>query len=121
MRAQRLPKKELNELASRIVKGEIYIASSGPALEHSFGHMFMLMDPLSKSQAASIGAVYEELHKALPTGINGYPFFVSCRILHVKDLDPLRKLIAKKERSLDSTSWFGRLFRRGLPSTVPVD
>lgn len=113
MYASRLERGELDSLATRVVKGEVYLALNASALERSFGHLFALLhEPLSDDEAASIGGVYEERSKASPTGVNGYPFFFSCKLLHRDDVEPLHRLISKKERRLFGESLFSRLRRR---------
>lgn len=124
MRAHRLPKNELDDLATRILRGEVYIAAEGPALEHSFGFMLMMVnsdEPLTQSQIASIGACYEDMAKALPRAINGYPMFVSMKILHRDDVEPLNKLLTKKHRAMTGETrwkrglrWFGLLPQQEL-------
>lgn len=111
MRAERLPRKELDQLAARIVRGEICIANTGEPLKHSFGHLLMMAPPVSEEDAATIGAIYEEKAKAAPTAINGHPFFFSCQFLHVDDLKPLQKRIAKNERALSGEGFFKRILR----------
>ena len=78
-------------------------------MRYSFSHLFALMDePLSESQIASIGGCYERLSNAAPTGINGYPFFFSCRTLHRDDVQPLIKRLRKKDAALEA-GFFERL------------
>ncbi len=46
-----------------------------------------------------IGMIYEYYHKALPRGINGLPFFTSCRVMHIDDWKRAKKVIdAEVER-----------------------
>lgn len=110
MSVQKLPKQELNELATRIVKREVYLATHGPMLENSFGHLFMLMDEDAIEDPAAIGAVYEDMSKCSPRALNGYPIFFSCKLLHKEDVKPLYKLIEKKERAVSD----GQVLRHRL-------
>jgi hypothetical protein len=113
MRAYRKSPTELNDLAVQVVRGEVYIAFGGDGLQHSFGALLALaggMQPRDergrfgrkpkKSDFETIGAVYEELRKALPRGINGHPMFMSCRFLHVNDVRPLMDLVERKQEAL---------------------
>ena len=113
MRAYRKSRSELDALATQIVRGEVHIATEGEALDKSFGHIFALLEtPPTERQLATIGAVYERLSKASPVGINGYPFFLSCQFVHVKDLKKLQKLCERKERALTDRGMLHRLFSR---------
>ena len=113
MKAYRKSRSELDALATQIVRGEVHIATEGEALDKSFGHIFAMIDPPpTDKQIATIGAVYEELRNAAPTAINGYPFFFSCRFVHVDDLKKLQKLCERKERALTDRGMLHRLFSR---------
>jgi hypothetical protein len=115
MRAKKLPRKELDELASSVVRGEVYLARVGedPSFEHSFGWLFMMLDPpLSKSQAATIGACYAPMKNALPRAINGYPMFAGCKIVHVDDVMSLHWRIVRKQRALDGVPVLRRALLR---------
>lgn len=113
MDVPRLEREELDSLATRVVRGEIYLAINAEMLENSFGYLFALLhEQISDEEAATIGGVYEEIAKASPTGVNGYPFFFSCKLLHRDDVKPLYRLITKKERRLSGESLFSRLRRR---------
>lgn len=85
---KRLSEAELRELAADVVEGRVFVTNSAEGLENAFGLLLALVDlgPI----AESIGAIYERYEKAAPTGINGYPFFSSMQLLHVRDLQPLR-------------------------------
>ena len=119
MRAYRKTKQDLNELAIQIVRGEIHIANGGDGLQHSFGFILALaagMKPRDargrfarrrQSDVETIGAVYEEMHRALPRGINGYPMFMSCKFVHVNDLGPLMDLVERKQEALVATTASG--------------
>jgi hypothetical protein len=45
---------------------------------------------------ADVGIVYEYYDKAGPRGINGYPMFTSCRILHREDWDIVRPAVQRE-------------------------
>lgn len=96
-----LSEEELNDLAVRIVRGEVYITNSEESLRLSFGHLFALMTE-TPEWIDSIGAVYEEMSKAGPRGINGYPFFFSMKCLHRDQVDTLRERVEAKQQALQS-------------------
>lgn len=112
MRAYRKTPAQLSDLAARIVRGEIYIATSGDGLKHSFGFILALAAGMKQrdargrfarkrqSDVQTIGAVYEEMHRALPRGINGYPMFMSCKFVHVNDVERLAEMVARKQEAL---------------------
>lgn len=81
---QRMNDDQIKELARRIVQNEVYIPQSSEAIECSFGAMIALMD-WSDWDPSKIGLIYEEMHKAGPMAVNGYPMFLSLRMVHADD------------------------------------
>lgn len=41
--------------------------------------------PKNEEYISDIGMIYEDMDKALPMGVNGYPMFISCKILNKTD------------------------------------
>ena len=74
--------KELRQLARRIVQGEVFMANNPEIIQLSF-MVLSLVDP--KDLPDDIGSVYEEMSKAGPRSVNGYPCFFSCQILSVAE------------------------------------
>lgn len=95
-RAPRLGPEKLRELARGIVEGTHYCVNEAAAIRDSFGLVIMALDPAT--DLVDVGAFYEEFAKSGPTGINGRPFFTSCRFLHKDDLQPLIDAIAAYEK-----------------------
>ncbi len=119
MRAYRKSRQELDALATQVVRGEVYIATEGEALDKPFGWLIAMIDPPpTDRQIRTIGAVYEVMSKASPMGINGYPFFTSCQFVHVDDMKRLVKLCERKERALTDRGMLQRLFRARVSSTA---
>ena len=117
MRAKRLSKQELDELATQIVQRRVYLAhvSREPEFQHAFGWLFAMMDaPLSESQMSTIGACYADMSAALPRAINGIPMFTSMRSLHRDDVMPLHWKIMRKQRVLDSVPLLRRAMLRAM-------
>ena len=57
---------------------------------------------MTKETAKEVGVVWEYMSEALPTGINGYPCFGSCRIMHRDDWQRARAaIIREQERQQD--------------------
>jgi hypothetical protein len=46
--------------------------------------------------AADVGVIYEHYEKAGPRGVNGYPMFMSMRILHREDWDIVRPAVLRE-------------------------
>ena len=105
----RRSKRELDEIATQIVQGQVYYAPVWTREFHdSFGWLFWLMDPpMSKKAAKTIGGAYEEFSKAMPRAINGVPMFSSGRILHIDDTRELFKAIVRKEEALHGPVTYG--------------
>lgn len=55
-----------------------------------------------KEELLKIGILYEYLDQAMPVGINGYPMFMSCRMMHIDDWVVCAAAIAKELERLDS-------------------
>lgn len=91
----RLTPEELDDLSDRIISDEVYIANDAKGIEDSF-MLVLSAANLEESYIDNIGALYEELSKAGPRGVNGRPFFTSARFLHKKDLGPLIDKIEEK-------------------------
>jgi hypothetical protein len=70
--------KELRQLAKRVVNREIFISNQSDVIQMSF-LVLALAGPDQIPE--DVGAVYEEMSKAGPRSINGYPCFFSCQFL----------------------------------------
>lgn len=71
-------------------------------LPHMMGSIFMvlLLGGLSnfpQSEMENIGLIYEYYDKRCPLGVNGYPTFASCHIMHKEDWAKALKMIEKEE------------------------
>jgi hypothetical protein len=81
---QEVPKlsdEEMDVLVRRVVSGEVYASNSADGLE-SFRLVLAYGGEKLGQFVDSIGMVYEEMSKALPRPVNGYPMFTSCKFLH---------------------------------------
>lgn len=85
---ERMDDEQIKNLARRIVQNEIYIPSSEDAMECSFGAMLKMVD-WTDWDTSKIGLVYEEMHKAGPMAVNGFPMFLSLRMVHSDDTPAL--------------------------------
>lgn len=100
LKPPRLTKKGIHDLAVDIVTNVVYIANDKDATL-SFPVLLMAdRKTLPMAVLRRTGAIYEERRLAGPTGINGRPMFMSCRLLHKDDLDPLLTEIERIEKAL---------------------
>lgn len=95
----RLEAEEIKNLARRIVQNEIYIPHSEEAMECSFGAMLKLMD-WTDYDTSKIGLIYEEIHKAGPMAVNGFPMFLSMRLIHCDDTPELFEHVTRMMEAL---------------------
>lgn len=97
----RLTNTEITDLARRITTNQTYIAFGGDGFRFSFGFILgMHAGNVKQTDIQTWGAAYEDYDKALPRGVNGYPMFMSCRILHVNDVPRLTKELTRMEEAL---------------------
>jgi hypothetical protein len=91
----RLSASELRELAVEVSEGRVYLTNTEEGIQWSFGLMIQLLD--FSEIINEVGAFYEEMSKAGPRSINGFPFFTSMKILHREDLPLLHSQIEDYE------------------------
>ena len=66
-----------------------------------FARYEKLKDQLQKEFNDQIGVVWEWHNKCLPRSINGYPIFMSCRIMHKEDWEEVLPVLREKQKMLD--------------------
>jgi hypothetical protein len=84
-----LSEEELDALAREVAMGHVFITNTEEGLRYSFGVLMAAWEPTDEF-VKHVGAVYEEMSKAMPGSINGFPMFFSCKILHLDQFDALR-------------------------------
>ncbi|PGP20977.1 hypothetical protein COA01_15680 [Bacillus cereus] len=89
---------ELKELAKRVIKNEVFMASN----EESISNAFMLLVSLGAEFPPGTVALYEEYSKALPRSINGFPMFSSCGCLSKEEFDIFVEYYTKFNELLNS-------------------
>lgn len=57
---------------------------------------------LSEVDRNSLGTIYEYLEEAGPRGVNGYPSFISLKMLNREDWERARKAIVTEKERLDN-------------------
>ncbi len=60
-----------------------------------------LKKKLQKEIDDQIGVVWEWYSESLPRSINGYPIFMSCRIMHKEDWEEVLPILQEKQRQID--------------------
>ena len=97
---------ELKNVAIGIHSGTIFCDRQVQD-ENLLGNVFMpiLLGALSEwteEEAKEIGMIYEDLSEAGPRGINGYPIFMSCKMMNRKDAETVLMMVQKLRSSQDS-------------------
>lgn len=77
----RLEDDEIKRVAKGLVEGHVFTATMCPP--DMIGHVFMVaaLGGLSDFDPDDVAMLYEWLDKAGERGINGYPMFMSCRVV----------------------------------------
>ncbi len=97
---QRLPKKEVNEIAKGIIQNQIFCSYMAP--DNLIVNIFMPLalmskEDLSKHDVENVGQIIGDMRDTFGMGVNGYPIFHSCRLIYKEDW----KLILAKVRQMD--------------------
>lgn len=95
----RLDEAEIKDLARRIVTNVTWITNDPEAMQMAFGLVVGLMN-WSDYDVTKVGGIYEDLAKALPRSINGFPMFTSAHLLHVDDLGAVKAEVERMEEAL---------------------
>ena len=105
---QRIPEHELVKFVLNYCDKLIFVLQDIQGDSNEIGAMSMrIFTPLmfgalkgwTKRDLQQIGTVWEYLNKAMPLGINGYPMFTSCYLMHKKDWEAAKVAIkAELER-----------------------
>jgi hypothetical protein len=92
---QRLPEDEIKKVVLGLVNGQVFTAADCPPDMIASVFMVVGMGGLADYDMDTVGMVYEWLNKANELGINGYPTFVSCRVVHTEDWKAITERAAK--------------------------
>ena len=83
-----LDDEQIKQLAVDVVDGRVFLANNPEAVKNAWMvPLAFITDPLPKECAA----FFEDMSRAGPRSINGYPTFFSFKMLHNEDLDPVLK------------------------------
>jgi hypothetical protein len=82
----RLSDEDIKTIASDLVKGQIFTGNDCPP-DMLTVVFFPLLAMVAEYELDwdQVGNVIEYMHKSAERGINGYPFFFSCRLIHKDD------------------------------------
>lgn len=96
---------ELRTFVLDFIGGQIFCMQHVPSEEMDLVKsifMVIAMGGLQGVEPASIGTIYEYLAEAGPRQINGYPIFMSCKMLNREDWERARKAILEQKDRLDN-------------------
>jgi hypothetical protein len=100
----RITEDQIKELVTGLVKDQVFTWQHLPADDpHLLPMVFMVLGlgGLGDIDPDSIGTVYEYLDKAGPQGINGYPIFLSCKLVHKDDWKTVLERAIKVEKAIE--------------------
>jgi hypothetical protein len=105
---RRLTEAEVKQLALGVMHGQVFgtwdVPKHDEQLIPSIFMVLSLMGDIARKELRRDGVVhlFEEVSKARPQAINGYPIFMSCRMLNAEDNDRLKNKIAQIEKALET-------------------
>ena len=99
--------KELKQLAMEMCTGAVFSDWNISKYDYqsSFTSVFMVMalaDPATLPP--NIGMVYEHISQAGPRSVNGYPMFMSCKMLSREDSEKLWTMLQEMRKELGDES-----------------
>ena len=81
----RMSEEELQKIVLGLVSGRIFTASEAPVDLVGMIFMPLGLGGLYTVDWEQVGNVIEYMDKAGPRGVNGYPIFMSCQLIHKDD------------------------------------
>ena len=96
----RMTQEEIDDLARRVVVNEVFLTNTADAYRFAFPMLMIFGGDKIAEFADDVGAMWEELSKAGPRSINGYPFFTSGHFVHREDFPLVLAAIERKEAGL---------------------
>lgn len=97
----RMSEEEIATLARRLVQNEVFLTNTKEGMELAFGLLLSaLLAKARPEQIEDIAGLWEEMSKAGPRSINGYPFFMSCHYVHREDWSALMGKIKEYRAAL---------------------
>ena len=100
--APRLTPEEITEVAEGLVKGRYFCATMCPPDMITSVFMIVALGGLANIEPDSIGNIIEDLDKAGPRSVNGYPCFFSCRVIHKADWAVIAEKATAAQAAMDA-------------------
>lgn len=106
LRPVSVPHEHLIELAQKLHRGQLFTDRHVERID-DVPQVFMLLwlgafEGWSKEEIMRIGLICEDLSKAGPLYVNGYPSFLSFQILNIEDADKMLAMARKLEEANDA-------------------
>jgi hypothetical protein len=96
----RMSREQIRETVVGLLENRIFVASSLPEGENLSAHFLPLMDGFGGMDTTQIGNIIGDMRDAADMGINGYPCFFKCRIVHKDDWKAIRDLALKADAAI---------------------
>lgn len=100
----RMSKEEMQTFVREMVQGKIF--TSLHVQDQSLLHLIFMplclgaLADMSEEYVKEIGIIWEYLSKAGPRSINGYPMFLSMRVMHREDWEKIFPAVERAEKAL---------------------
>ena len=98
----RMSEDDIKDTAEGLVKGRIFAASSAPPELWTAVFPIIALGGLSDIDPTTVGDIIEDISKAGPRSVNGYPVFFSCRVVHKDDWAAILERAARAQEALDA-------------------
>lgn len=106
----RMTESEITELVTGLAQGRIYTGSQVPSDLLSMVFMPLALGGLEDIDVNTLGNVVEDIGKAGELSVNGYPIFMSCRLVHKDDWEIISERALKAHEALMDAAT-GEVFR----------
>lgn len=100
--ATRMTEAEIKETVFGLVKGQIFCGQQAPPELLSMVFMPLGLGGWGDIDVETVGEVIGDLKDAGPRAINGYPMFMSCRVVHRDDWSVIVARYEKARAALDA-------------------
>jgi hypothetical protein len=83
-----------------LVENRIFTATQLPQDSNLSVHFLPLIGGLADMETADIGNIIGDMRDAADMGVNGYPCFFKCRIVHRDDWETISDLAARAHAAI---------------------
>jgi hypothetical protein len=98
----RLEPDEINQMVIDLAQNRLVVASALPPDMLPMVYMPLGLGLLAGLDGAQIGNIVEHIDKAGPRSINGYPMFMSCKVIHKDDWSVITERALKAMNAFDA-------------------